>query len=174
MAGQSSKVADEEMQEFCLVGTFLRFALVFAALPKIPIIGKKVLMRTNQFFDCHGAFSEKTKTPACFHCLWGTKKKLEAAAEPPQAHFVVTSVTPLHLREGKKTNLGVTLQEKTCKNMWRSILNTRWAIFILFFYHNASLLSFLHLNLMILWGGTKHNPQIQFCPQVKLFPREIS
>lgn len=82
-------------------------------------------------------------------------------------------------KKKKKKKKGVTLQEKTCENM-RSFFYFEqevdllvWGDFVLFL-HNASLLSFLHLNLMIPQGGTKHNPWVQFYPKVKLFPMETS
>lgn len=46
------------------------FVSVFAALPRIPVIHKKVLMRTEQFLDSRVAFT----TSACFYHYWARKR----------------------------------------------------------------------------------------------------
>lgn len=95
--GYSSKLTVYKIQQLCLLDTFLCFAVVFAALPKIPIIGKKVLMRTNQFL-------RRQKTWACFYYIWGTKKEMRGRSTDTSSHFIMTSVTPLlqqHLWEKK-------------------------------------------------------------------------
>lgn len=88
-------MVDKEIQEICLAGSFLRFFVVFTALPKIPIVGKKEIDLFPPELDC------------CVTFLCRQRRELA---------FTISDVQRRNVWEGK-TNPGATLQEKTCKKL---------------------------------------------------------
>lgn len=141
----SSRLKDPE---FCLVGTFLCFLVVFTAFPKILVIGKKVLVRTSPFLTVMLHFWEDKDTSLVLPYV---KHKKETGGQQ-HSQLKPTLQWPLQgpcfsSRSGRgHQKPGVTLQKKTCKNV-TSIYSAQKMGSL--FFNSAIPLPFLHLNFMI-------------------------
>lgn len=165
----SSRLKDPE---FCLVGTFLCFLVVFTAFPKILVIGKKVLVRTSPFLTVMLHFWEDKDTSLVL--LYVKHKKLvassTASSNPLCSDLCKAPASAAGLGGDTKS------QESPCRRrpakMWHlSILLRRWARYF------STVQSHCLSSIWISWylrAGTKCNPQVQFYPNIKLFLMEIS
>lgn len=166
----SSRLKDPE---FCLVGTFLCFLVVFTAFPKILVIGKKVLVRTSPFLTVMLHFWEDKDTSLVLPYV---KHKKETGGQQ-HSQLKPTLQWPL---QGPSSAAGLggdtKSQESHCRRrpakMWHlSILLRRWARYF------STVQSHCLSSIWISWylrAGTKCNPQVQFYPNIKLFLMEIS